>query len=118
MRLRARHLDESGLGVLADCVVGFEDILAAVHEDTGHFTNLARLVDRIEQQDAALEKRLAEEPPQVTVVLDVPAAPAAPPAPVVPPTPPAPPPSSLDTLLPGRGAGVQSEREPAFAHNR
>jgi len=103
--------DESGLGVLADCVVGFEDILAAVHEDTGHFTNLARLVNRIEQQDAALEKRLAEEPPQQTVVLDVSAAPAAPPAPVVPPTPPAPPPISLDTLLPGRGAGVQSERD-------
>jgi chemosensory pili system protein ChpA (sensor histidine kinase/response regulator) len=103
--------DESGLGVLADSVVGFEDILAAVHEDTGHFTNLDRLVQRIEQQDEALEKRLAEEPPQMTVTLDAAAAPPEPPPPPAPPVPPAPPAISLDTLLPGRGAGVQSERD-------
>ena len=86
--------DEAGLAVLADSVVGFEDVLAAVHEDTGRFTNLDRLVKRIEQQDAALERRLAEEPPQMAVSQEIapeappepppaePAAPAAPPAPV------------------------------------
>ena len=103
--------DEAGLGVLADCVVGFEDVLLAVHEDTGHFTNLDRLVKRIEQQDAALEKRLAEEPPQMAVTQDVAAAPHAPPPPAEPPPPAAPPPLSLDSLLPGRGAGVISERD-------
>src|SRR5688572_26218877 len=100
--------DEAGLGVLADCVVGFEDVILAVHEDTGHFTNLDRLVKRIEQQDAALERRLAEEPPQMTVTQDVAAAP---PPPAEPPPPAAPPPLSLDSLLPGRGAGVVSERD-------
>ena len=50
--------DEAGLGVLADCVVGFEDVLLAVHENTGHFTNLDGLVKRVEQQDVALERRL------------------------------------------------------------
>jgi chemosensory pili system protein ChpA (sensor histidine kinase/response regulator) len=103
--------DEAGLGVLADCVVAFEDVLLAVHEDTGHFTNLDRLVKRIEQQDAALEKRLAEEPPQMTVTQDVAAASHAPPPPAEPPPPAAPPPLSLDSLLPGRGAGVISERD-------
>jgi len=103
--------DEAGLAVLADCVVGFEDVLLAVHEDTGHFTNLDRLVKRVEQQDAALERRLAEEPPQAAVNLDVAAAPPAPPPPAEPAPPPAPPPLSLDLLLPGRGAGVLSERD-------
>ncbi|HWN06635.1 MAG TPA: Hpt domain-containing protein, partial [Steroidobacteraceae bacterium] len=103
--------DEAGLGVLADCVVGFEDVVLAVHEDTGHFTNLDRLVKRIEQQDAALEKRLAEEPPQMTVTQDVAAAPQPPPRPAEPSPPAAPPPLSLDSLLPGRGAGVLSERD-------
>ncbi|MGH8244730.1 MAG: Hpt domain-containing protein, partial [Steroidobacteraceae bacterium] len=63
--------DEPGLAVLADCVVGFEDVIAAVHENTGHFTNLDRLVKRVELQDAALERRLAEAPPQMTVTQDV-----------------------------------------------
>jgi chemosensory pili system protein ChpA (sensor histidine kinase/response regulator) len=101
--------DDAGLGVLADCVVGFEDVLAAVHEDTAHFTNLDRLVKRIEEQDAALEKRLAEEPPQMAMTQDVVAAPP-PPPPAEPPAPPAPPRISLDALLPGRGA-VHSERD-------
>ena len=65
--------------MLADSVVGFEDVLLAVHEDTGHFTNLDRLVKRIEQQDVALERRLAEAPPQMTVTLDAAAAPPPPP---------------------------------------
>ncbi|HEY7753742.1 MAG TPA: Hpt domain-containing protein [Steroidobacteraceae bacterium] len=105
--------DEAGLSVLADCVVGFEDILAAVHEDTGHFTNLGRLVGRIEAQDALLEKRLAEEPPQLAdsqqVAPERPAEPALPP-----PAPPeAPPPRlSLETLVPGRvAASVAPERD-------
>ncbi len=72
--------DETGLAVLADCVVCFEDVLAAVHENTGRFTNLERLVKRIEQQDAALEKRLAEEPPQMAVSQEVAPAPPPPPA--------------------------------------
>ena len=55
--------DEAGLAVLADCVVCFEDILTAVHESTGRFTNLDRLVRRVEEQDSALERRLAEAPP-------------------------------------------------------
>ncbi len=90
-------------------MVGFEDVLAAVHEDTGRFTNLARLVKRIEQQDAALERRLAEEPPQMAVSQEIPPAPAPPPPPVVPP-PEAPPRISLDSLLPGR-ASVAPERD-------
>jgi chemosensory pili system protein ChpA (sensor histidine kinase/response regulator) len=100
--------DEAGLAVLADCVVGFEDVLASVHEDTGHFTNFERLVKRIEQQDAALEKRLAEEPPQMAVSPEVPPEP--PPAP--PPAPPvAPPPRlSLEALL-AAGAAVAPERD-------
>ena len=102
--------DETGLAVLADSVVGFEDIIAAVHEDTGHFTNLARLVRRIEEQDAALEKRLAEAPP-VTVTQVIELAPAAPSPPAEPPPPAAPPPLSLGSLLPGRGAAVASERD-------
>ena len=73
--------DEAGLAVLADCVVGFEDVLAGRARGTGHFTNLDRLVKRVEQQDAALERRLAEEPPQMTVTLDAAAAPPAPPPP-------------------------------------
>src|SRR5688572_7488077 len=103
--------DEAGLGVLADCVVGFEDVLLAVHEETGHFTNLDRLVKRVEQQDAALERRLAEEPPQMTVTLDAAAAPAAPPPPAEPAPPAAPPPLSLESLLPARGTGVSPERD-------
>ncbi len=102
--------DEAGLAVLADCVVGFEDVLLAVHEDTGHFTNLDRLVKRVEQQDLALERRLVEQPPQRVATVDVDVAPPAPPR--AEPAPPAgPPPLSLDALLPGRGAGVQSERD-------
>ena len=97
--------------MLADCVVGFEDVLMAVHEDTGHFTNLDRLVRRIEQQDAALEQRLAEEPPQFAVSQDIAAAPPAPPPPPEPPPPEAPPRLSLEALLPGRGAGVAPERD-------
>ncbi|HTL49176.1 MAG TPA: Hpt domain-containing protein [Steroidobacteraceae bacterium] len=103
--------DETGLAVLADSVVGFEDIIAAVHEDTGHFTNLARLVRRIEEQDAALEKRLAEAPPPPTATQVIEPAPQAPPPPVEPPAPAAPPPLSLGSLLPVRGAAVTSERD-------
>ena len=103
--------DEAGLGVLADCVVGFEDVLLAVHEETGHFTNLDRLVKRVEQQDATLERRLAEEPPQMTVTLDATAATPAPPPPAEPPPPAAPPPLSLESLLPARGTGVLPERD-------
>jgi chemosensory pili system protein ChpA (sensor histidine kinase/response regulator) len=103
--------DETGLAVLADSVVGFEDIIAAVHENTGHFTNLARLVRRIEEQDAALEKRLAEAPPPATVTQVIELPPAAPSPPAEPPPPAAPPPLSLGSLLPGRGAAVASERD-------
>jgi chemosensory pili system protein ChpA (sensor histidine kinase/response regulator) len=104
--------DEAGLAVLADCVVGFEDVLGAVHEDTGRFTNIDRLIRRIDQQDAALERRLAEEPPQmdvsVDIVLETPAAP----APVEPAAPEAPPRLSLETLVPGRVAStVVPERD-------
>jgi chemosensory pili system protein ChpA (sensor histidine kinase/response regulator) len=102
--------DDAGLAVLADCVVGFEDVLAAVHENTGHFTNLDRLVKRIEQQDAALEKRLAEEPPQLAVSQQVAPAPPEPP-PMAPPPPEAPPRLSLDSLLPGRANAVTPERD-------
>jgi chemosensory pili system protein ChpA (sensor histidine kinase/response regulator) len=91
----------------------FEDVIAAVHEGTGHFTNLDRLVRRIEQQDAALEQRLAEEPPQFADVAGhrscaacAAAAPEAPP-------PEAPPRLSLEALLPGRGAGVRARARPA-----
>ena len=94
--------DEAGLAVLADCVVGFEDILTAVHETSGRFTNLDRLVKRIDEQDAALERRLAEAPPpsatspeaeyEATEVLP-------PPVFEEPPAPPAP--LSLEALIPG-----------------
>jgi len=104
-----RPFDEAGLAVLADCVVGFEDVLAAVHEDTGHFTNLERLVKRVEQQDLALEKRLAEEPPQMAVSQEIAPAPPPPPPPVAPP-PEAPPRLSLDALLAGHSA-VAPERD-------
>jgi chemosensory pili system protein ChpA (sensor histidine kinase/response regulator) len=103
--------DETGLAVLADSVVGFEDIIAAVHEDTGHFTNLARLVRRVEEQDAALEKRLAEEPPPMTVSQVIEPPPPAPMPPAEPAPPAAPPPLSLGSLLPGRGATVATERD-------
>ena len=103
--------DEAGLAVLADSVVGFEDVIAAVHEDTGRFTNLDRLVKRIEQQDAALERRLAEEPPQMAVSQEI--LPDAPPEP--PPAEPAPPIAtqrlSLETLLPGRASALAPERD-------
>jgi len=102
--------DEAGLAVLADSVVGFEDVLAAVHEGTGHFANLERLVARIEQQDAALEKRLAEEPPQLAVSQDVSVAIPEPPPPE--PAPPAaPPPIPLGALLPARGTAAPPERD-------
>jgi chemosensory pili system protein ChpA (sensor histidine kinase/response regulator) len=103
--------DDAGLAVLADCVVGFEDVLAAVHEDTAHFTNLDRLVKRVEQQDAALEKRLAEEPPQLAVSQQIAPAPPAPPPPAAPPPPEAPPRLSLDSLLPGRATAVTPARD-------
>ncbi len=104
--------DEAGLAVLADSVVGFEDVLAAVHEDTAHFTNLDRLVRRIEQQDAALEKRLAEEPAPLSVSQEIAVAPAAPPpAPAPEPPPPEPPRLSIGTLLPARGNDVAVERD-------
>ena len=104
--------DEAGLAVLADCVVGFEDVLGAVHEDTGHFTNIDRLIKRIDQQDAALERQLAEEPPQMDlsqeIVIETPAEP----APVEPAAPEAPPRLSLETLVPGRVASaVAPERD-------
>jgi chemosensory pili system protein ChpA (sensor histidine kinase/response regulator) len=103
--------DEAGLAVLADSVVGFEDVLAAVHEDTGRFTNLDRLVKRIEQQDVALERRLAEEPPQMglsqEIVLEAPPEP----PPPEPAAPAAPPRLSLESLIPGRGNAVAPERD-------
>ncbi len=105
--------DEAALAVLADCVVGFEDVLGAVHEDTAHFTNIDRLVKRVDQQDAALERRLAEEPPQMDVSQDIVIE--APPEPPPPPPPPAPEPEprlSLETLVPGRVAdSVVPERD-------
>ena len=104
--------DEAGLAVLADCVVGFEDVLGAVHEDTGHFTNIDRLIKRIDQQDAALERRLAEEPPQMDVSVDIVMETPAEPAPVEPAAPEAPPRLSLETLVPGRVAStVAPERD-------
>ena len=104
--------DEAGLAVLADCVVGFEDVLGAVHEDTGHFTNIDRLIKHIDQQDAMLERRLAEEPPQMDlsqeIVLETPEEP----APAEPAAPEPPPRLSLETLVPGRVAStVVPERD-------
>ncbi len=94
--------DEAGLAVLADCVVGFEDILTAVHESTGRFTNLDRLVAHVEEQDAALERRLAEAPPQSTAAPEIDAeAPEEPPPVIVEQPPAAPPPLSLEALVPG-----------------
>jgi chemosensory pili system protein ChpA (sensor histidine kinase/response regulator) len=94
--------DEAGLAVLADCVVGFEDIIAAVHESSSHFTNLARLVRRIEEQDAALERQLAEQPPQGAVPPEPVAEVREEPPPVIaPPVPEVPAPLSLKTLVPG-----------------
>ena len=96
--------DEAGLAVLADCVVGFEDILTAVHESTGRFTNLDRLVTRLEEQDAALERRLAEAPPQSAAAPETDAeAPEETPTVIVeqPPAAPPPPPLSLEALVPG-----------------
>ena len=103
--------DEAGLAVLADCVVGFEDILAAVHENTGHFTNLPRLILRVERQDALLERRLIEEPPQMAVSQQIaPETPAPPPVEIVVPEPP--PRLLLSTLVPGMVAGsVAPERD-------
>ena len=89
--------DEAGLATLADCVVGFEDILAATHESTGHFTNLDRLVRRIEEQDFALERRLAEQPAQ----------PPAPPEPVV--ETPAEPPRAVEPELPPESTRLSLE---------
>ncbi|HEX9706723.1 MAG TPA: Hpt domain-containing protein, partial [Steroidobacteraceae bacterium] len=103
--------DEAGLAVLADSVVGFEDVLAAVHEDTGRFTNLDRLVKRIEQQDATLERRLAEEPPQMAVSQEIEREAPPEPPPAEPAAPAAPPRLSLESLLPGRDAAVAPERD-------
>jgi chemosensory pili system protein ChpA (sensor histidine kinase/response regulator) len=98
--------DETGLAVLADCVVGFEDVLAAVNEDTGRFTNLTKLVQRVEEQDTLLARRLLEEPPQMAVSQEiVPETPAPPPVEVVAPEPP-PARLSLAALVPGRVAAV------------
>jgi len=98
--------DETGLAVLADCVVGFEDILAAVNENTGRFTNLTKLVQRVEEQDSLLARRLLEEPPQMAVSQEiVPETPAPPPVEVAAPEPP-PPRLSLAALVPGRVAAV------------
>jgi chemosensory pili system protein ChpA (sensor histidine kinase/response regulator) len=97
--------DETGLAVLADCVVGFEDILAAVNEDTGRFTNLTRLVQRVEEQDTLLARRLLEEPPQMAVSQEI--APETPPPPVEVVVAELPPPRlSLASLVPGRVAAV------------
>ena len=94
--------DETGLAVLADCVVGFEDILTAVHESTGRFTNLDRLVRRVEEQDSALERRLAEAPPQSAAASDTDAeVREEPPPPIAELRPEAPPPLSLEALVPG-----------------
>jgi len=104
--------DEAGLAVLADCVVGFEDILTAVHESTGRFTNLDRLVSRIEEQDAALERRLAEAPPEMAATIEAPpeVPDVSPPAVVQPPPPP--PPLSIESLVPGALAhAVVPERD-------
>ncbi|MBX3704131.1 MAG: Hpt domain-containing protein, partial [Steroidobacteraceae bacterium] len=104
--------DEAGLAVLADCVVGFEDILAAVHENTGHFTNLDRLIGRIEEQDALFERRLAEEPPQLADSQQLAPEPPPPPPPPPPAEPPPPPRLSLEALVPGRvAAAVVPERD-------
>ncbi|HUG02866.1 MAG TPA: Hpt domain-containing protein [Steroidobacteraceae bacterium] len=98
--------DETGLAVLADSVVGFEDILAAVNEDTGRFTHLTKLVQRVEEQDTLLARRLIEEPPQMAVSQEiVPETPAPPPIEIAAPEPP-PPPLSLAALVPGRVAAV------------
>ncbi len=103
--------DETGLAVLADCVVGFEDILAAVHEGSGHFTNLTKLVLRVEQQDSLLERRLVEEPPQMAVSQEIaPEPPAPPPVEIVVPEPP--PRLSMASLVPGMvAASVVAERD-------
>jgi len=93
--------DEAGLAVLADCVVGFEDIMTAVHESTGRFTNLDRLVNRVEEQDSALERRLAEAPPQSAAATETYVEPAEEPPPVIVEQVPAPPPLSLEALVPG-----------------
>jgi chemosensory pili system protein ChpA (sensor histidine kinase/response regulator) len=98
--------DETGLAVLADCVVGFEDILAAVHENTGRFTNLTKLVQRVEEQDALLARRLVEEPPQMAVSQEIAPATPPPPPPVEAVVPEPPPRLSLASLVPGRGAAV------------
>ncbi|MBM2854848.1 MAG: chemotaxis protein histidine kinase [Steroidobacteraceae bacterium] len=105
--------DEAGLAVLADCVVGFEDIMTAVHESTGRFTNLDRLVNRVEEQDAALERRLAEAPPQSATATETYVEPAAEPPPAIVELAPAPPlPLSLEALVPGMVAdAVVPERD-------
>jgi chemosensory pili system protein ChpA (sensor histidine kinase/response regulator) len=93
--------DEAGLAVLADCVVGFEDILTAVHESTGRFTNLDRLVARIEELDVALERRLAAAPPQSAVAPESDVETPEETLPVIVEPPPAAPPLSLEELVPG-----------------
>jgi len=94
--------DEAGLAVLADVVVGFEDILSTVHESTGRITNLDRLVRRIGDQDAAIERRLAEAPSQAVAAPEFEAeAQEEPPPVVVPQAPEGPPPLSFEALMPG-----------------
>jgi len=51
--------DEAGLALLADCAVAFEDVITAVHESSGYFPNIDRLVDRIAARDAAIEQELS-----------------------------------------------------------
>jgi chemosensory pili system protein ChpA (sensor histidine kinase/response regulator) len=105
--------DEAGLAVLADCVVCFEDILTAVHESTGRFTNLERLVRRVEEQDAALERSLAEAPPPSAAAPEAEAeATEVLPPQVIEEAPAPPAPLSLEALVPGVVAGaVVPERD-------
>ncbi|MDH4258703.1 MAG: Hpt domain-containing protein, partial [Gammaproteobacteria bacterium] len=93
--------DETGLAVLADCVVGFDDILTAVQESTGRFTNLDRLVRRVEEQDAELERTLADAPPPSAAPEAEAETPEEPLPPVVEQAPAPPAPLSLEALVPG-----------------
>ena len=54
--------DEEGLALLADSAVAFEDVVSAVHESSGYFPDIDRLVQRILEQDTSLERDLVERP--------------------------------------------------------